>query len=60
MDVDDDGTSLHESIDEAIGVAMLESKAGDVIVVHEESCESDDESPECPCGPLMLVVGAKA
>ena len=59
-DLDDDGTTFHETYDEAIAVAIAESEPGHVIVIHDESCDSDDDTMSCPCEPIEHVVGGKS
>lgn len=53
--------------DEALAGAMSESKAGDLVIVHEETCRvSEIESPtdedfdNCGCAVQSLVIGASA
>ncbi len=51
--------------DDALAIALSKSKPGDLIAVHEATCDScvdgdpyDDE--RCCCTPMILTIGAKA
>ena len=52
--------------DEAIAVALAESAPGEIVEVHDATCEivEDPETGEvlkpCTCEPLVLTVGAQA
>jgi hypothetical protein len=59
--------TLHvETHDEAIAEALRGAPAGEIIAIHEESCEGREEPDPpydvigCTCEPLVLTVGAVA
>lgn len=57
--------TTHDTIDEAIAVALAESRPGDIVEIHADDCEIEHDDDDevivpCSCEPMVLTKGAEA